>query len=438
MAEEILETQNEVVEQVKAKTSKKETEKSFNFGALEAFYEKNKKAITYGGGAILAFVGIVGFYKLYWLPTQEAEAVNEAYIAQSYFEKDSFNVALNGGITVRTPEDPAKTMMGFKDIADNYGSTKTGNLANYYAGICLLRTGKFEEAIEYLEKYSGDDEMLAPVAVGAIGDANMELNKTDDAINYYLKAVSKSTNNFTTPYFLKKAALAYEIKGDYKEALGLYERIKNEYSSSTEAREVEKYIARANVLAGNVATSAATPVENAPATEELAGTLDANGNFIYNVGEATNIGLSTGKQLAVGKNSVEYKLFSFLSDAATTVDADKTKGWISLDRVYFENGKSTLTAESQTQLANIAEILKAFPNAKLKLGGYTDNTGSEATNVKISGERAKTALEAVVKNGVDAGRLKSEGYGPQHPIASNDTPEGKAQNRRVDIRVTEK
>lgn len=259
MSEEILETQNEVVEKVKAKNQKKDSEKSFNLGGLEDFYEANKKVITYGGGALVGIIALLSFYKLYWLPTQEAEAVNESYIAQSYFEKDSFNVALNGGISVRTPEDPNKTMMGFKDIADNYSGTKNGNLANYYAGICLLRTGKFQDAIEYLEKYSGDDEMLAPIAIGAIGDANMELNNTDEAIKFYLKAAGKSTNNFTTPYLLKKAALAYEVKGDFKEALGIYERLKNEYSASTEAREIEKYIARANVSAGNVTTSVATP-----------------------------------------------------------------------------------------------------------------------------------------------------------------------------------
>lgn len=274
MAEELLQTEKEIKETVKAKSAKNESSNSFNLGGLQDFYENNKKAITYGGGAILGLVALISFYKLYWLPTQEAEAVNETYFAQNYFEKDSFNVALNGGISVRTPEEPNKTMMGFKDIADNFGSTKTGNLANYYAGICLLRTGKFQEAIEYLEKYSGDDEMLAPVATGAIGDANMELNNIEEAIKFYLKAAEKSANNFTTPYYLKKAALAYELKNEYKEALGLYERLKNEFNKSTEAREIDKYIARANVLAGNITTSAATPL---PAPEpEAVDTLKAN------------------------------------------------------------------------------------------------------------------------------------------------------------------
>ncbi|MDF2448319.1 MAG: hypothetical protein K0R26_823 [Bacteroidota bacterium] len=232
------------------KNIKKSSAGDMDFGGLEFFYEKNKKAINYAGVAILAIAAIFSFYKFYWLPGEEKEANNEVFFAQSYFEKDSFLVALNGGVSVRTSEGP-KTMMGFKEIAENYSATKTGKLANYYAGICLLRTGKFEEAIGYLENYDLKDEMVAPVAIGAIGDANMELNKVDDAIKYYLKAAEQSTNNFTTPLFLKKAAFAYEQKANYPEALAAYERLKNEYSKSSEAREIDKYIARVKAL-GNI------------------------------------------------------------------------------------------------------------------------------------------------------------------------------------------
>jgi tetratricopeptide (TPR) repeat protein len=251
MSEEI-----EQIEQVEngkesvVKNVKKSSSNDMDFAGLEFFYEKNKKAITYGGVAILAIAAIFSFYKFYWLPGEEKEAGNEIFFAQNYFEKDSFLVALNGGLNVQTSDGP-KTMMGFKDVAENYGATKTGRLANYYAGICLLRTGKFEEAIGYLEQYDVKDEMVAPVAIGAIGDANMELNKVDEAIKFYLKAAEQSSNAFTTPIYLKKAAFAYEQKANYTEALATYERLKNEYSKSSEAREVEKYIARVKTL-GNI------------------------------------------------------------------------------------------------------------------------------------------------------------------------------------------
>lgn len=251
MAEELVQNeQEEIVEIIKDKTPKKTSSNKLDFGGLEIFYEKNKKTITYGGGALLAIVAIFSFYKFYWLPGQESEAGSEAFFAQTYFEKDSFNIALNGGVSVSTADGP-KTMMGFKDIADNFGMTKTGNLANYYSGICLLRSGKFAEAIEYLEKFKGNDEMVAPVAVGAIGDANMELNNVDEAIKFYLKAAETSNNNFTTPIYLKKAAFGYELKANYTEALATYERLKNEFTLSSEARDIDKYISRVKTL-GNI------------------------------------------------------------------------------------------------------------------------------------------------------------------------------------------
>ena len=173
--------------------------------------------------------------------------------------------------------------------------------------------------------------------------------------------------------------------------------------------------------------------------EVTTGTLDSLGNFVYNTGDVQTSYLADGAELICGKNSTETRLCSFLGNVEAAVDTvDKTKGWISLDRVYFEKGKSVLTKESEAQMLNIAKILKAYPTATIKIGGYTDNTGSEAVNVKVSGERAAIVLKALVKNGVAANRLKSEGYGPMHPIASNETPEGMAQNRRVDIRVTKK
>lgn len=250
MAEEIEQIeQEEVVEQAEEVTKKKSSG-GFDTGMIELYYEKNKKTINYIALPILGIVALFSIYKFYWLPGQEKEAANEAFFAQNYFEVDSFNIALNGGLNVQTADGP-KAMMGFKDIADSYSSTKAGNLANFYSGICLLRTGKFAEAIEYLEKFDGSDEMVAPVAIGAIGDANMELNNTAEALKFYLKAAEKSDNIFTTPIYLKKAALAYELSSNYKDALALYERIKNEYSKSNEARDAEKYIAKMKVL-GNI------------------------------------------------------------------------------------------------------------------------------------------------------------------------------------------
>jgi outer membrane protein OmpA-like peptidoglycan-associated protein len=173
----------------------------------------------------------------------------------------------------------------------------------------------------------------------------------------------------------------------------------------------------------------------------IQGTLDpATGNFIYETGNIFTIKLPNGQEIVeVGNNSTEAKLYNFLKDSTIKVSEDKTKGWITLDRVYFDTGKSTITSESGKQIKNLSQILKAFPNAKVKIGGYTDTTGSEETNKKISEERAKIVQEELVKSGIQTERISSEGYGSRHAVCeANDSPECKAQNRRVDIRVLEK
>lgn len=210
---------------------------------LQLYYEKNKKLVTYVGGGLAVLIAAFCFFKLYYIPEQEKEAVNEIFWAESLFEKDSFNLALKGGIMVMSA-DGQKQMKGFEQVADEYGMTKTGSLANYYAGICCLRTGKYEQAIEFLGKYSGNDETIAPIAIGAIGDCHMEMNHLDEAVKYYNKAANKSKNGFTSPYYLKKAGLASELKGNMSEALNSYERIQKEFPKSPEAQDIDKYIAK--------------------------------------------------------------------------------------------------------------------------------------------------------------------------------------------------
>jgi len=116
---------------------------------------------------------------------------------------------------------------------------------------------------------------------------------------------------------------------------------------------------------------------------------------------------------------------------------DKTQGWITCDRIFFETGKAELTESSKTQIANITTILNAFPDAALKVGGYTDTTGNKDANMKLSEARANSVAEMLVQDGAK-NEIAHEGYGDQWPLASNATPEGRAMNRRVDIRATTK
>lgn len=210
-------------------------------GALsktEHFIEKNQKAIMIVVGAIIIVVlGYFGFKKFYLAP-KETAAQSAMFWAERYFEKDSLRLALDGD----------GTNAGFLEIADNYGMTKSANLAHYYAGIIYLRQGKYEEAIEQLKSFDGDDEIISGMALGGIGDSYMELGDNDMALKYYLKAANKNDNKLTTPLFLMKAGWTYEIMNNYSEALKLYERIRTDYYKSSESRDIDKYIARAKGL----------------------------------------------------------------------------------------------------------------------------------------------------------------------------------------------
>ncbi|MGI4734730.1 MAG: OmpA family protein [Janthinobacterium lividum] len=149
--------------------------------------------------------------------------------------------------------------------------------------------------------------------------------------------------------------------------------------------------------------------------------------------------LKDGVRQIIGANSTESKLYQFLIDPSKEVDVvDPTKGWIGFDRIYFETNRATLTNESLWQLSNVASILKRFPAAKIKLGGYSDSSGNPLVNLQLSKERAQAALTSLVGLGVPAERLTAVGYGALDNIATNDTEEGRALNRRVSMQVTQK
>lgn len=190
-------------------------------------------------------------------------------------------------------------------------------------------------------------------------------------------------------------------------------------------------------------TDAALPSDSATAaaaaipTEET-GHLDEAGNWIVKKGEAIKIKLDNGVELDAFKGSLEDKLFSFIKDPNAVPGKDI---WFNFEDLLFETGKSTLKAGSEKQLNNTVEILKAYPAVKVKLGGYTDNTGDSMKNVKLSESRAKTVHGQMINKGLTSTSFDTkpfEGYGPQFPVAENTTPEGRAQNRRLSLSVRSK
>ncbi|PJJ47751.1 OmpA family protein [Hymenobacter chitinivorans] len=161
--------------------------------------------------------------------------------------------------------------------------------------------------------------------------------------------------------------------------------------------------------------------------------------YVYDPGRPVTLTMVDGSSQTVGVNSTENRLYTFLANPAVQVDpVNRTKGWINFDRVNFDAKKASLTDESRQQLRNVASILKSFPNARAKIGGYTDSTGSVLANLKLSQDRANVALSELVAMGIPLSRLEAKGYGGKHGVASNATPVGRALNRRISIRVTQK
>ncbi|TDE10274.1 sodium-translocating pyrophosphatase [Dyadobacter psychrotolerans] len=138
--------------------------------------------------------------------------------------------------------------------------------------------------------------------------------------------------------------------------------------------------------------------------------------------------------IAGSGNPVETSLLDFIKSDSR---ADK-ETWFDFDRLLFETGSDKLKPESEEQLENVAEILKAYPDVNVKLGGYTDNTGDPVSNLKLSTDRANSVKKSLTDLGIEKSRLESEGYGQEHPVASNETEAGRAKNRRISIRVTKK
>ncbi|MEA3317345.1 MAG: tetratricopeptide repeat protein [Bacteroidota bacterium] len=171
----------------------------------ERYIEDNQKSLTIIVFAIALIVGGYFAYQKFYLQPKENEAHAQMFVAEQYFAQDSFNLAINGD----------GNYLGFVDIVDEFGMTKSANLANYYIGISYLKLGQYEDAIEYLKQFESNDKLIAPIAYGAIGDAYLELDKKDEALDFYEKAVYVSENDFTTPIYLMKVAFVNELLEDY-------------------------------------------------------------------------------------------------------------------------------------------------------------------------------------------------------------------------------
>ncbi len=147
------------------------------------------------------------------------------------------------------------------------------------------------------------------------------------------------------------------------------------------------------------------------------------------------IQLPDGNVLNVVGSSPEARMVAFLTNPAGRVS---DSAWMVLDHLQFEANSARLRPESREQLQHVDQVLKAYPKATVKIGGFTDSTGNEAANMKLSRERAESTRRAIVDMGIAPSRVTAEGYGSQHPIAPNSTEAGRAQNRRISLLITKK
>ncbi|GAB2571091.1 tetratricopeptide repeat protein [Spirosoma areae] len=194
------------------------------------YFQQNKN-IVLGvlGGILLLVAGFFGYR--YYVSSQDETAQIELFPSVYQLEADSLKKALNGD--GKTP--------GLLAVANNYGSTPGGNLAEFYAGLGLLKQGKYDEAIAHLNNFSSSDLLVQARAYALTGDAYMEKKSYDEAADYYRKAADYKANKFFTPGYLLKLAIAYEQAKQTDKAMETYNEIIEKYGQSAEAGSAKKY-----------------------------------------------------------------------------------------------------------------------------------------------------------------------------------------------------
>lgn len=219
------------------KDIKKETEVEELVSKSEMFIENHSKKIIYAIISIAVIVGAVLGVKHGYLIPQEKKAAAALFKGEQYFARDSFSLALNGN---------SADYEGFEAIINQYGSTKSGNLAKAYAGICYFKMGDNQKAMDYLKSFDKTDDMISPAITGLIGDCYVNMGNTQEGISYFEKAAKEADNDVVSPVYLKKAGRAYESLQQYDKAVEAYKTIKTKYQTSMEASDIDKYITRAS------------------------------------------------------------------------------------------------------------------------------------------------------------------------------------------------
>lgn len=204
----------------------------------EQFIENNQKHIITAVLAVIVIVlGIFAFNKFYKAPKEEKAQI-AMYKAQEYFSANEFQKALDG------INEVGNQSLGFIQVIEKYGSTKAGNLARYYAGICYKNTGEYDKAISFLNDFTTEDFLLQSITQVAIGDSYFAKENFKEASVAYKKATEINPNEYSTPISMIRLGFAYEKLKDYSKALDTYKEIKTKYPRSEQSQGIDKFIAR--------------------------------------------------------------------------------------------------------------------------------------------------------------------------------------------------
>ena len=204
----------------------------------EAFIIKYKNKFLAGIAAIVIVVGGVLGYQHFISEPNEKKASEALFRGEQYFMADNYEMALNGD---------SLGFAGLLKVADEFGGTDAGKLANAYAGICYAQLGQYENAIKYLDQFSADDQLVTPALMATKGNCYAQLGQLDKAAATLVKAADKANSHALSPIYLIQAGQIYEKLGKSSEAVNAYQTIKDKYFNSYQAMDIDKYIERATV-----------------------------------------------------------------------------------------------------------------------------------------------------------------------------------------------
>ena len=204
----------------------------------EAFIIKYKNKFLAGIAAIVIVVGGVLGYQHFISEPNEKKASEALFKGEQYFMADNYEYALNGD---------SLGYEGFLKVADKFGGTDAGKLANAYAGICYAQLGQYENAVKFLDKFSAEDQLVSPALMGTMGNCYIQLGQLDKGAATLMKAADKANSHSLSPIYLIQAGQVYEKLGKKSEALKAYQTVKEKYFNSYQSMEIDKYIERASV-----------------------------------------------------------------------------------------------------------------------------------------------------------------------------------------------